>query len=180
MVENKNKKLISYIDKITSVDEKDNKNYIEQLRKLPSNGIRGLINYKIMEMQENHIMVNLYISKRISYKKFDEITDNLNFDICKLLGIYLDNAIQAVENLNEKNIDINIYEENEVICICISNNYEGIIEASKLDVEGYSTKGKEHGYGLSIAKKVIDNNINIDNEILIREKVFTQKLKIKM
>ena len=61
MVNSRNKKLLNYIDQITDIESKDNKSHIEQLRKLPSNGIRGLINFKIIEMEENRINFNLYI-----------------------------------------------------------------------------------------------------------------------
>ena len=180
MVNSRNKKLINYIDQITDIESKDNKNHIEQLRKLPSNGIRGLINFKIIEMEENRINFNLYISNKVNYKKLSMINDEVNFEICKLLGIYLDNAIQCVKELKERVIDINIYEEEESICFDIANNFDNKIELDKINKEGYSTKGKGHGYGLSIAKKVLENSKFIKNETIVSGNVFRQKIKCRI
>ena len=180
MVNSKNKKLLNYIDQITDIENKDNKSHIEQLRKLPSNVIRGLINFKIIEMEENRINFNLYISNKVNYKKLSMINDELNFEICKLLGIYLDNAIQCVKELKERIIDINIYEEEDSICFDIANNFDNKIELDKINKEGYSTKGKGHGYGLSIAKKVIENSKFIKNETIVSGSVFRQKIKCRI
>ena len=60
----------------------------------------------------------------------------------------------------------------------ISNSYNNIIDINKLDKRGYTSKGKQHGYGLSLVKEIINNNSLLSNEKRISKDIFTQVLKI--
>ena len=110
----------------------------------------------------------------------NNIDDSTMLDICKIIGVYLDNSIQAVTNLKEKYINIDMYIDGEILVISISNNYGGIIELDKLEESGYTLKGEEHGYGLTLAKEIIESNKKLSNEKRISKDTFTQILKIKM
>ena len=50
----------------------------------------------------------------------------------------------------------------------------------RLEEKGYTSKGKGHGYGLTLAKSIIDNNKKLSSEKRISKNTFTQILKIKM
>ena len=73
-----------------------------------------------------------------------------------------------------------MYLEKEYLVFEILNNYEGKIELEKLEQTGYTTKGQGHGYGLSLTRKIIDNNKKLKNEKRLSKETFTQILKIKM
>ena len=50
---------------------------------------------------------------------------------------------------------------------------------NKLEHKGYSTKNKGHGYGLTLAKEIIDKNNKLQNEKELTKEIFSQILKIK-
>lgn len=181
MLPKTNKKVISYIDTILDNKLKDDNKILKEVTKIPAGGLRGIIYSKILLMEELNIKYELFISNEVkTVELIDKIDDNTMLDVCKIIGVYLDNSIQAVEKLKNKNVSIELYIEDSNLNIKISNNYKGNIDISKLEDKGYTTKEKGHGYGLSLTKELIDNNSNLSNEKEINKKIFSQILKIKM
>ena len=180
MLHKTNKKAISYIDSIVDNKLKDDEKIMYEASKIPAGGLRGLVYSKILTMKDLNIKYNLKISNDIKTVDLIKIDDYLMLDICKIIGVYLDNAIQEVENLEQKHINIELYLDCENLVISISNNYKGVIEIDKIEQKGYSSKGKNHGYGLALAKDIIENNKHLLNEKRITKEIFSQILKIKM
>ena len=54
------------------------------------------------------------------------------------------------------------------------------IALDKISHKGYTTKGKGHGYGLSLVEQLVKSDSNLINEKEISKDIFTQRLKIKM
>ena len=176
----KNKQITNYIDTLLDNKINDNEQLLSEVSRLPRGGIRGLIYSKLLDMQEKKINYNLLIDKKISITKFSKIEDNLIVDICKILGVFLDNAIEAVELLKEKDIVIEIYADKKDIVFSITNNFEGKLELDELSTTKYSTKGKGRGYGLSLVRDIINKSNKLENSTEIFEDNFTQNIKIKM
>jgi len=181
MLSKNNKQVISYIDTIVENKLKDNDKVMFETSKIPAGGLRGLIYSKILAMKELKVNYDLEISKDIkTVNLINNIDDSIMLDICKVIGVYTDNAIQEVEKLKEKYINVEMYLDNLDLVIAISNNYENPIEIEKLEEHGYTTKENGHGYGLSLAKEIIENNKRLTNQKMITGETFTQMLKIKM
>ncbi len=176
MIKKNEKDIIEYIDSIIKEKREDNEEFYMKTKRIPSGGLQGLIYYKLLLMKEKNINVSLNICTNV--RKFKIENQKLNKDLCKIIGVLLDNAIQAVENLKEKNIEINMYNDDEFE-IEIMNNFNGTIDLSKIDEIGYTTKEKGHGYGLSLVKQIIETNEKIENKKNIVGKTFTQKIIIK-
>ena len=181
MIPKTNKKTINYIDTIIENKLKDDDKVMFEASKIPAGGLRGLIYSKVLLMKNKDIDYELEISNEIkTVDLINKIDDQTMLDICKIIGVYLDNSIQEVESLKEKYINVEMFIENHSLLISISNNYNGKIELDKLENRGYTSKGKGHGYGLALAKKIIENNKKLSNEKSISRDVFAQTLKIKM
>lgn len=181
LISKKNTKALKYIDGILEDKIKDNEKIMRKTFKIPEGGLRAIIYGKLCKMDELRIKYSLDIARDVRTVDLINMDEEIVLNICKILGVFLDNAIEAVKNLKEKQITIEIYLMDGKLCIDITNNFEGKLELDKLDKEKYTTKGKNHGYGLSLVKQIINDNSNIfENEKSISRNTFTQKLKIKM
>ena len=170
----------NYIDKIVQNNLKDNNNIMIKVSKIPSGGLKGLIYSKLLVMKEKKINYSLNISRGVSTIDLIKLDDNVVLDICKIIGVYLDNSIEAVEELNEKSISIEMYMQDENLIIRISNNFEGLLDINKIDEKGYTSKGSGHGYGLPLTKELINNNSRLSNNKSISGNIFSQELVIKI
>ena len=169
-----------YINSIIDTQYKDNDAIIYKTNRIPSGGLRGLIYYKILTMKEKKINSNLDVDRSLNELDFDNIPIKTNQELCKIVGVFLDNAIQAVCELKKKEIDIYLKYENDELYIKVSNNYSGVIELDKIDNSGYTTKGKGHGYGLSLVKGIIRENDCFKNDREIHGKMFSQIVRLKI
>ena len=99
--------------------------------------------------------------------------------MCKLVGIYFDNAIEAAIETNEKYIMLEMYELNDSIKIVISNTYQNTVPASDRSRKGVSTKGNDRGNGLYFANNIISKNKWIEPKQEEIDSLYVQTLIIK-
>lgn len=180
MITKKENNVTEYIDSIIDTQYADNEVLIMKTNRIPSGGLRGLIYYKMLMMKDKKIDVTLDVDRNLKELNFSEIPIKTNQELCKIVGVFLDNSIQAVENINNKIIEIFISYLNDELIIKISNSYEGNIDLDKIDNKGYTTKGKGHGYGLSLVKHIIYGNSKFVNEREINKRLFSQIIKLKI
>ena len=180
MLDKEDSKVKEYIANLLNNKLNDDEGLLYKTKKLPIGGLQGLIYQKLLVMKEKNININLEVSNHLNKIFFEKISNETNYHICTIVGVILDNAIEAVETLKDKNIGINVYSENDYLVISISNNFEGEIDLTKIDERGYSTKGKGRGYGLYLVKQILDRNSTLGLEREIIGKIFKQKLKIKI
>ena len=104
--------------------------------------------------------------------------DDTMIDICKILGIFLDNAIEEVLNIEDKFIVVEMYIEEDILFISITNTFDNSNDKNDIYKPGVSTKGNGHGYGLSLVKKIVKNNDKLETYHEITENEFSQTLKV--
>ena len=179
LISEKNEKAINHIDKIINLKNDKKNNWMEILKRIPEGGLRGILYYKFLEMEEASINVEFTTTRFYNPTSYIKLSDDLKTKICKLLGIYLDNAMQAVVKVKEKKIYININETNNNIIFKVANSFNDDIDLDRISEKGYTTKGNGHGYGLAIAKEIIkdENKINCVTKI-IKDK-FIQEIEIQ-
>lgn len=180
MIKKNEKGIDKYIDSIVKEKREDNEDFYTKTKRIPSGGLQGLIYYKLLIMKDKDINIGLNINSNVRKVNLEKLGIKVNKEICKIIGVLLDNSIQAVENLKEKNIDINMFIDKEKLNISISNNFSGDVDFSKIGKIGYTTKGNGHGYGLSLVKKIISNNDLLENYQTINGKIFIQNITIKI
>ena len=180
MIDKKDKKTADYIDKLVDNKIKDNETIFYKTSKIPEGGLRAIIYSKVCKMKDEKITYDLQIANDVKTANLLEIGDGTNLNICKIIGVFLDNAIEASKETNKPKIIIEIYTMDEKLCIDTSNNYKGKIELNKLGTKKYTTKGKGHGYGLKLVNDIIKEDENLNHETRITKEMFTQSLKIKM
>ncbi len=181
LISKKNTKALKYIDSILDNKIKDNEKIMYKTSKIPEGGLRATIYSKLCMMDELGIKYSLDIAKDIRTVDLINMKEDIVLNICKILGVFLDNAIEAVKDLKTKHIGIEIYLMDGDLCVDITNNYEGKLDMNKIGSSKYTTKGGNHGYGLSLVNQIIsDYPDRFENEKSITKNTFTQKIKIKM
>lgn len=180
MIDKKERNISEYIESIIDTQYKDNDTVIMKTNRIPSGGLRGLIYYKILTMKDKNIQYSLEVDRSLNELNFDSIPVKTNQELCKIVGVFLDNAIQAVSNLKKKTINVYLGYEKDCLIIEISNNYSGTIDLDKIDNKGYTTKGSGHGYGLSLVKSILKNNDSFINDRKVNRRIFSQIIKLKI
>ena len=180
MLGNRNKKVREYIDQILSIENEQSKsNWLNKIKNIPNGVLKGLIHYKIVEMQKKKIKLYIDINENVDNKKINKyLTDNLN-DISKIIGVYLDNAREAALKSKEKYIIIEAECNKDKLNFSISNTYKGGINLSKIDNAGYSKKGKNRGYGLSLVHDIISKRDDVEQYREFNGIYFVQHICLK-
>lgn len=175
----KNKNIIEYIDSILNEKVQLDKGKYSKLKCLPSNGFKGMFYYKISKAEELGIKISINISAGIKKSVLHNMNAEDYKQLCRIIGVYLDNAIEASAISNEKLLGIEIYLNNNDVEIIISNSYLGEVDIKNVNEKGYSTKGKSHGYGLPLVKNILENSDIFSSETTTCNGIYTQKLNIK-
>ena len=182
MIEDKDDEVIDYINDILHDNDKNkDTKWLTRLTNIPLGGLKGLIYYKINEMTSKGIDVNLEVAESLNKKSLWKNYSENSHDISKIIGVYIDNAIEAASSSISKEVEIQFYLENNNIVLCLGNTFTGNIDLSKIDNEGYSTKGNNRGYGLSLAKDLLSKHSDIlESERTIIHNYYVQNLMIKI
>ncbi|ERI91605.1 ATPase/histidine kinase/DNA gyrase B/HSP90 domain protein [Clostridiales bacterium oral taxon 876 str. F0540] len=153
------------------LDKNKNLNVLQHIKII---SLKGLISSKIIAAQAKGIETNIQIVDDI-----ESLTINL-IDICRIIGILMDNAIEAAEMTESKKISLMIAKDKEDITFFISNSCpDDTPPVNKIYEQDFSTKGEGRGLGLKIVRNIIDEKY--DNILLntkIKENVFTQEIVI--
>lgn len=176
--EENDKELCSYVDSIIGDKKSVKSAKFSKFKYLPSNGLKGFFYYKFIEAEKRGIKVSLNISKLVENSYLGDMKTKDFKDLTRIIGVYLDNAIEAASTSEDKKLGIEIYEVKGIIQIIISNTYDNAIEKDKVGNERYSTKGKNRGHGLLLVKRILNENNRITSETKITDSLYIQTIKI--
>lgn len=174
-----NKTIIEYIDSVIGEKEKAGSTKYSKFKYLPSNGLKGFFYYKFIEAEKKGINVSINISKQIENSFLKDIETKDFKDLARIIGVYLDNAIEASSTSEDKKLGIEMYLIKEKIEIIITNTFNNEINLDKIVKESFSTKGKHRGHGLLLVNKILSENNMFEAKNEIRGNIYIQSLKIK-
>ena len=146
------------------------------LNEIDEPALYSLIFKKYYEAKEKNIQINIS-----SFANLKEIKVNM-YEYSRIVGILLDNAIEAAEGCNRKMINIKFFEEDNNVNCLIENTYNNEnVEVNKIFEKNYSTKSekKNHGIGLWKVKEILKTDSNIILKTEIDGMFFRQLLSIK-
>lgn len=135
--------------------------------------VKGLLLGKIEEMKKEQIDCELEVLRPF-YK-----TRLRSTDLCRCLGILIDNAIDEVRGKKMPKIHIMISSQEECTTVRIKNSLYSVVDFHKIWQQGYSTKGDGRGIGLASYKKILERYENIVPLTTIQDGYFIQELKIQ-
>lgn len=149
--------------------------YILNPEVVNNDGIYNLLTKKYYEADSKDIKVNITFLLDLS---------KLNmkiYEFARILGILLDNAIEASSECEEKLINLTFRENtnNSRQLIIIENTYKDKnVDTEKIFEKGVSGKQEHTGLGLWEVRKIIKKNKNINLFTTKNERLFIQQLEI--
>lgn len=176
----KEQEIIEYIDEIVNDKYKVKQEEYARFGYLPPNGIKGLCYFKVQEAEEKGIKVALNISKRIKESTVYHLNVKQQRDFGRILGVFLDNAIEASLESEKKKLGIEAYinKEKEFQMI-ISNSFNNKIDKEKIGKETFTTKGRNRGHGLLLVKHITEENKIFERKTEIRNDIYVQTIVIR-
>nr|WP_317284108.1 GHKL domain-containing protein [uncultured Sellimonas sp.] len=100
-------------------------------------------------------------------------------DVIQILGIFLDNAIEAAKECINKRIWISIRETEKRFFFRIENTCLKVPDLVEMFERSYSTKGENRGNGLYWARELIGKHPDMYHETQIKNGNVIQKLEIE-
>lgn len=174
----KEKKVKNKIDEILEDNINIEEQAVTNLKSLPKGGIKGLMYYKAAIAQKKKI--NLITDVSLKNKGILTMLSEKEMRIlCKLIGIYFDNAIEAAAESRKKNIMIEVYELKDKVSFVFSNTFKNHKNMKDRNKKGVSSKGNGRGNGLYFAEKLIKENYWVEDKQEIIEGYYIQQLIIK-
>ena len=172
-----NAKAVDYINEIINEDYGLEDKWLGQLINVPSGGLKGLLYYKLITIEKHKLNFCVDISQNVK-SKLKKIQKEQLKDISHIIGIYLDNAIEASIKSNKKMLSLEIYCIKKELNVVITNSFNEEIDITKLNSKGYTTKGKGRGNGLYFVTKIKEKNNNIDTKTNIINDYFVQRIVV--
>lgn len=179
MIKKNDKDVVKYIETIVKDQMEDDEALYTSVMTIPSGGLQGIIYQKMLVMKDEHIKFSLDVGRGVREIELDKLSMNDNYRLCKIVGVFLDNAIEESRKIDDKCIMISLFVDDGELVIEVSNKFNGKIDMDRLDESGYTTKGDGHGYGLSLVKKILSETNVFENERSIKRNVFKQVIRIK-
>ena len=173
----KNKKIIDKIDEMLKFSIVLDETAIEDLKNVPKGGLKGLLYYKVALAKNKKVKMIVEVSSKTT-NKLKKLKEKELKELCIILGIYLDNALEAATISKKKMVTLEIYEVKENVNFIISNTYKDIIPIKKMKKKGFSTKGSKHGNGLYYANKLLNKNKWLETNQIFLNDYFIQKITI--
>lgn len=174
----KNKKILEKIDSILKDNISIEDTWIEELKSVPKGVLKGLLYYKMAIARNKNLRIVTDVSSKSStFLKRLKKTDLK--DLTQLVGIFLDNALEAAEQSTKKQICLEIYVVDNNLNLVISNTYSGNVKLEYINKKGISTKGKGRGNGLYFAQKIVNRNDSFQIRQQIINNYFVEKIIIE-
>ena len=135
--------------------------------------VKSILYTKLLLAVNQDIEVNIDIPDEIDSINMEPI------DLTRVLGIYLDNAIEACLETEQPILNFHLGKMNQDIIIIISNTFiDKGLSVAQMHKKEVTTKGNGHGIGLYSVSEILNRYDNIYHETLMEEGLFIQQVQI--
>lgn len=146
---------------------------LSQLANINISALKGLLSSKFIYAHELGVHVFIDISDPIDIIPIDII------DLSRILGIFLDNAIEGSLGTTRPQLNFNIVKNKASIAIIVTNNFiNHNIPLSQIGKLSVSSKGSNRGLGLYNVKQILKTYKNVFHETSMHDGWFIQHLEI--
>lgn len=180
MLKEKREEVEEYIDDLLEENKKVDSNGFAELNYLSIPGVKSFIYYKLDQMKQIGTMIELVISPELADVDLSTIDREQIRELYTILGVILDNIIDALKETEEKLVSIQLYKEDCFIYGEFANSFVGDIDLEKLTVLGYTTKGEQHGVGLCLVDDIIKRSSIYEVRAKIVDQFFVQQVRVDL
>ena len=146
---------------------------LNQLSNISVLEIKSLLSAKMIYAHESGIDITIDIPDKVESFLIDTV------DLARILGNFLDNAIEATLETEQPQIGLNIIQNKTGVSIIISNRFlDNGVMLHKLKQKDFSTKIGHQGIGLWNAQKIISSYDNVLLETTMKCDYFTQHIEL--
>lgn len=169
---NDTKGILEYIGVVIQEKKQEDNTLTRRIKRIPLATIQGLIYPKLGIMKDNNIDFQVVLARNIKEFDFTKVDMKTNMELCKILGVLIDNAIDEVTKLKDRKIKLELFCKNGDLHIDVSNNYGKLLD--NMDEIGVTGKEGLHGYGLGIIAQITKQNPKLQNQKQINANRFHQ------
>ncbi|BFL45261.1 sensor histidine kinase [Lactonifactor longoviformis] len=135
--------------------------------------LKSLLYTKVIQAITQELSLSVDIPYKVERVSMDMI------DLTRILGIFLDNALEAAAISDKRELYIGILQEEDRCIFLIKNSCDTEnLSMGRLGTPGYSTKGENRGIGLSNVNKLLEKYPSALLNTEYKEHIFSQKLEI--
>jgi len=146
---------------------------LESLHKIRVREIKSILVAKLMIAQTLGISVTFEADEEIDQIPVDSVA------LVRMLGILLDNAIEALAEVGEGKLFVGCFKWDACISFIVQNTCApNMPELHRLWKPGFSTKGEGRGLGLPNLLELADSQPNVTLETSIEAGDFVQRLAV--
>ena len=158
-----------YLLKIVGKENIDN----EYLQHIKESGLKALLVFKMAMMEKKSIEFETVIDEDL------EDTIIPSDDMCNIMGVFLDNAIDAATQTEEPYISLSIIRNDGNLIISVMNSIkDNTIDTAKIFKKGYSSKGEGRGFGLFLVDEIIKKYEELELQTRVEDGLFIQELYV--
>ncbi|MBB1124249.1 GHKL domain-containing protein [Limosilactobacillus sp. Lr3000] len=150
----------------TNIDSKNYEEIDNSLSRLNISGLRNLIKEKAYRIVEQEIPLAIEVNAKIDSLPGSEVKT------ARIIGILLDNAIEATSNQKKPYIQVALLRHDEENYeLVVANSLEKTLDLNKAMKFEHSEKENHQGIGLSNITQLVDNDDRYSFSAEVKEKV---------
>ena len=151
----------------------DNGFVLGRLHLIEDPAVKSLLYTKLIAILNRSISLTVEIADPVPVLPMDSLT------LCRILGILLDNALEAADESEERTLHLSIVTTETDVTFLITNSTQPLsVPVSALFQRGYSSKENHDGIGLSSAAELLDAMPYANLSVRYEDNVFCQSLEI--
>ena len=146
---------------------------MNQLANVHITEVKGLLLEKLLQMQKAEVACELEVFRPLEGTRIRSV------DLCRCLGILLDNAVEEVCGRKDGYIHVMISSQEYCTTFRVKNTLYGMVDLGRLGMEGYSTKGEGRGLGLPGYQRILADCPGVSCSTSWAAGIFVQELTVE-
>ena len=143
-----------------------------QLGNIRNLEIKGLFVAKVARAQSRRVRCDLEVMAKVEHVNVSV------WDFCRMAGILMDNALEAVEGTKRPFFSVMLSQNEQCTTLRIKNPVFEEVPVNDIWLEGYSTKGEGRGLGLASLRRMTDSYEHVFLLSNCENGEFIQEIKI--